>query len=81
LQLSAATRCTADETNAFKGLNMQIKIIDFPPRTSTASRLALRTAVLHTADRTDWLLALWLGVWAAFATVECIGQLGFLRIY
>ena len=60
---------------------MQTKISDFPPRTSTASRLALRTAVLHTADRTDWLLALWLGVWAAFATVECIGQLGFLRIY
>ena len=49
---------------------MQTKIIDFPPRTATASRLALRTAVLHTADRADWLLALWLGSWAAFATVE-----------
>ncbi|MBV9873495.1 MAG: hypothetical protein JO025_08595 [Verrucomicrobia bacterium] len=60
---------------------MQTKIIDFPPSTSTASRLALRTAVLHTADRTDWLLALWLGVWVAFATVECIGQLGFLKVY
>jgi hypothetical protein len=60
---------------------MQTKIIDFPPRTATASRLALRTAVLHTADRADWLLAVWLGVWAVYATVECIGQLGFLRVY
>jgi hypothetical protein len=60
---------------------MQTKIIDFPPRTSTASRLALRTAVLHTTDRTDWVLALWLGVWAVYATVECIGQLGFLKVY
>ena len=65
----------------FKGVNMQTKIIDFPPRTATASRLALRTAVLHTADRADWLLAVWLGVWAVYATVECIGQLGFLRVY
>ena len=60
---------------------MQTKIIEFPPRTSTASRLALRTAVLHTADRADWLLAVWLGVWAVYATVECIGQLGFLKVY
>jgi hypothetical protein len=60
---------------------MQTKIIDFPPTTSTASRLALRAAVLQTADRTDWLLALWLGVWAVYATVECIGQLGFLKVY
>jgi hypothetical protein len=81
LQLSCATRCTANETKLFKGVNMQTKIIDFPPTTSTASRLALRTAVLHTADRADWLLAVWLGVWAVYATVECIGQLGFLKVY
>ena len=60
---------------------MQTKIIEFPPKTSTASRLALRTAVLHTAGRADWFLALWLGVWALYATAECIGQLGFLRVY
>jgi hypothetical protein len=60
---------------------MQTKIIDFPPRTSATSRLALRSAVLENADRTDWFLAVWLGVWVAFATVECIGQLGFLRVY
>ena len=60
---------------------MKTKIIDFQPRTSATSRSALRNAVLETADRTDWFLALWLGVWVAFATVECIGQLGFLRVY
>ena len=60
---------------------MRTKIIDFPPRTATTSRLALRTAALQTADGADWFLALWLGVWAVYATVECIGQLGFLRVY
>ena len=60
---------------------MQTKIIEFPPRTSSASRFALRAAVLDTADRTDWFLALWLGVWAVYATVECISQLGFLKVY
>jgi hypothetical protein len=60
---------------------MQTKIIEFPPRTAATSRLALRAAVLHTADWADWFLALWLGVWAVYATVECIGQLGFLRVY
>jgi hypothetical protein len=60
---------------------MQTKIIDFPPRTSTTSRLALRTATLLQADRADWFLALWLGVWAMYATVECISQLGFLKVY
>ena len=60
---------------------MKTKIIDFPPRTSESSRLALRTAVLENPGRTDAFLALWLGVWAVFATVECIGQLGFFRFY
>jgi hypothetical protein len=60
---------------------MQTKIIDFSPVTSASSRLALRSAVLENADRTDWILAVWLGVWVAFATVECIGQLGLLRFY
>jgi hypothetical protein len=60
---------------------MQTKIIDFPPRSSASSRLALRNAVFENADRADWFLAVWLGVWVAFATVECIGQLGFLRVY
>jgi hypothetical protein len=60
---------------------MQTKIIDFPPIASASSRLALRNAVSETADRTDWFLAVWLGVWVAFATVECVGQLGLLRLY
>ena len=60
---------------------MQTKIIDFPPGTSASSRLALRNAVFENADRADWFLAVWLGVWVEFATVECIGQLGFLRVY
>jgi hypothetical protein len=65
----------------FKGVNMKTKIIDFSPGTSATSRITLRGAVLDHADRTDWFLALWLGVWAIYATVECIGQLGFLRVY
>jgi hypothetical protein len=81
LQLFRATPCTANETELFKGEKMQTKIIDFPPRTSTTSRLALRTATLLRADRADWFLALWLGVWTLYATVECIGQLGFLKVY
>jgi hypothetical protein len=60
---------------------MQTKIIDFPPIASASSRLALRNAVSENADRADWFLALWLGVWVAFATVECVGQLGLLRVY
>ena len=60
---------------------MQTKIIDFPPITSASGRLALRHAVLESGDRTDWFLAVWLGVWVAFATVECVGQLGLLRVY
>jgi hypothetical protein len=60
---------------------MQTKIIDFPPITSASSRLALRSAVLENADLTDWFLAVWLGVWVTFATVECVGQLGLLRVY
>ena len=60
---------------------MQTKIIDFSPITSASSRLALRSAVHENGDRTDWFLAVWLGVWAAFATVECVGQLGLLRVY
>jgi hypothetical protein len=60
---------------------MKTKIIDFSPGTAVTSRIALRGAVLDHADRTDWFLALWLGVWAMYATVECIGQLGFLRVY
>jgi hypothetical protein len=60
---------------------MQTKIIDFSPKTSASSRLALRSAVLDNADLTDWFLAVWLGVWVAFATVECVGQLGLLRVY
>jgi hypothetical protein len=60
---------------------MQTNIIDFPPKTSRASRTALRSATLQQADRTDWFLALWLGVWVLYATVECIGQLGFLKVY
>jgi|GEM_PF-5796447 len=60
---------------------MQTNIIDFQPMTSNASRTALRSAALPHADRTDWFLALWLSVWVLYATVECIGQLGFLRVY
>jgi hypothetical protein len=60
---------------------MKTKIIDFPPRTAASSRLALRSAVLDNANLTDWFLAVWLGVWVAFATVECVGQLGLIRVY
>jgi hypothetical protein len=60
---------------------MDTKIIYFSPRTASNSRLALRSAVLEQAGRTEGLLALWLGVWTLLATVECIGQLGLFRLY
>ena len=60
---------------------MNSKIIYLPPRTASSSRLALRSAVLDKAGPTETFLALWLGAWTVLATVECIGQLGFFRLY
>jgi hypothetical protein len=65
----------------FKGANMENKIIYFSPKAALMSRAALRSAVSKNGDRADTFLGLWVVVWAVFATVECISQIGLVRLY
>ncbi|MBV8816119.1 MAG: hypothetical protein JO271_16635 [Verrucomicrobia bacterium] len=60
---------------------MENKIIYFSPKAALSSRTALRSAVLENGGRAETLLGLWIVVWAVLATVECISQIGLVRLY
>jgi hypothetical protein len=60
---------------------MENKIIYFSPKTALISRSALRNAVSKNGGRAETFLGLWIVVWAVFATVECISQIGLVRLY
>jgi hypothetical protein len=60
---------------------MENKIIYFSPKAALSSRSALRSAVSKNGDRADTFLGLWVVVWAVFATVECVSQIGLIRLY